>query len=312
MAPHRLHPGGNALTNARKEQWAYLIFGALHYLARALNQPDLTTLLSQVVQLQLHPATRMPFPPFTAEELAIFGYVEAKLLKQTAQPAHAISPPNRILSLTHWEILLPLLVSLTPTQREKFRTSQAPTSVDGHPVDPNAMDTTTVEADAPEQLPPVIDSHMHLDLMYRDHRMCSRDTESLDLMELFIKRENLHVEKVVANYCFPIHWPSSDHHLANDHDRRVYPTYGIHPKVASDNMSDARYHELAGRVSNPRCVAIGEVGLDFYHSDSSRDIALQKRLLGRIFDLAKARQQPLVIHSRERREGGYDAAYQIM
>ena len=174
------------------------------------------------------------------------------------------------------------------------------------------MDTTKVEADAPEQLPPVIDSHMHLDLMFRDHRICSRDTESLNLMELFIKRENLHVEKVVANYCFPIHWPSSDHHLANDHDRRVYPTYGIHPKVASENMSDACYHELAGRVSNPRCVAIGEVGLDFYHNDSSRDIALQKRLLGRIFDLAKARQQPLVNHSRERREGEYDAAYQIM
>ena len=252
----------------------------------------------------------MPFPPFTAEELAIFGYVEAKLLKQTPKPAHAMSPPNRILSLTHWEILLPLLESLTPTQHEEFRTSQVPTGVDGHPVDPNSMDTTTVEADAPEQLPPVIDSHMHLDLMFRDHRICSRDTESLDLMELFLKREDLHMEKVVANYCFPIHWSSSDHHLANDHSRRVCPTYGIHPKVASDNMSDARYHELAGRVSNPRCV--GEVGLDFYHNDSSRAIALQKRLLGRIFDLAKARQQPLVIHCRERREDEYDAAYQVM
>ena len=116
----------------------------------------------------------------------------------------------------------------------------------------------------------------------------------------------------MANYCFPIHWSSSDHHLANDHDRRVCPTYGIHPNVASDNMSDARYHELAGRVSNPRCVTIGEVGLDFYHNDSSCAIALQKRLLGRIFDLAKARQQPLVIHCRERREDEYDAAYQVM
>ena len=56
----------------------------------------------------------------------------------------------------------------------------------------------------------------------------------------------------------------------------------------------------------------GEIGLDFYHAHSSHAIATQKRLLGRIFDLAKARQQPRVIHCREKQENDYDAAYQVM
>ena len=84
------------------------------------------------------------------------------------------------------------------------------------------------------------------------------------------------------------------------------------PRVATDNISDACYHELAGRVSNPRCVAIGEVGLDFHHTQSSSAISNQKRLLGRMFDLAKARQKPLVIHCREKQEEDYNAAMKML
>ena len=66
---------------------------------------------------------------------------------------------------------------------------------------------------------------------------------------------DLHVEKVVANYCFRDHWPASHHHLHNDRDHRVHVTYGIHPN--EDIQEELRLTGVLGEDSTDKQVPDG-------------------------------------------------------
>jgi len=76
----------------------------------------------------------------------------------------------------------------------------------------------------------------------------------------------------------------------------VWFTVGTHPHQAHEEP-DVTVADLVGLASHPRCVAIGEAGLDYHYDKSPRDIA------ARVFrtHIAAARQTglPLVIHSRD-------------
>ncbi len=76
----------------------------------------------------------------------------------------------------------------------------------------------------------------------------------------------------------------------------VYATVGIHPHDVKTIQADtlAKLQELAG---NPRVVAYGEIGLDFYYMHSPK--ALQIQYFRGQIRLAKSIGLPMVIHSRE-------------
>ena len=76
---------------------------------------------------------------------------------------------------------------------------------------------------------------------------------------------------------------------------QVYAAIGRHPNSAT-GFDDADLAELEALASHPRCVAIGETGLDFY-----RDYAPatdQRRAFEAQIDLARRVDKPLVIHTR--------------
>ena len=76
----------------------------------------------------------------------------------------------------------------------------------------------------------------------------------------------------------------------------VYATVGVHPYDAED--FDARTGaEIEALARNPRVVAIGEVGLDFYRDHASREA--QKRAFCAQIELAKKVGKPLVMHIRD-------------
>ena len=76
-------------------------------------------------------------------------------------------------------------------------------------------------------------------------------------------------------------------------------TAGIHPHEAHPLSDDeiAAIEELARR---PKVVAIGEIGLDFYHEYSPRDGQLVA--LGQQLELASRVELPVVIHCRQAEE----------
>ena len=77
---------------------------------------------------------------------------------------------------------------------------------------------------------------------------------------------------------------------------QVYAAIGRHPNSAT-GFDDADLAELAGLAAHPKCVAIGETGLDFYRDGAPR--ADQERAFRAQISLARSVGKPLVIHTRD-------------
>ncbi len=75
----------------------------------------------------------------------------------------------------------------------------------------------------------------------------------------------------------------------------MYATIGIHPHEAR-LASEHAYAEMERLAQNPKVIAWGEIGLDYYYDHSPRDV--QKQVFLRQMELAGAAKLPLVIHCR--------------
>ena len=75
----------------------------------------------------------------------------------------------------------------------------------------------------------------------------------------------------------------------------VFASVGLHPNHTSDSWR-ADMQELAGLAGQPKVVAIGETGLDYYRT---RDHAVvQREMFQAHLDLVRQRHLPVIIHCR--------------
>lgn len=79
----------------------------------------------------------------------------------------------------------------------------------------------------------------------------------------------------------------------------IYSSVGFHPSVAKD-VTEEMFKEIETLAKNPKVVAIGEAGLDYYYDDSPRDI--QKEIFRRQIELAKSLKLPIIVHDRDAHE----------
>ena len=82
--------------------------------------------------------------------------------------------------------------------------------------------------------------------------------------------------------------------LAHRHEG-LFATAGVHPHEAAKAAPDA-LDRIRAAARDPRCVAIGETGLDHHYDHSPRDV--QRRLFIRHLELAAELDLPVVVHSR--------------
>jgi TatD DNase family protein len=75
----------------------------------------------------------------------------------------------------------------------------------------------------------------------------------------------------------------------------LYATIGIHPHEAK-LAQDTDFAELEGLAPEPKVIAWGEIGLDYYYDHSPRET--QKRVFVRQMELAAKARLPIVIHCR--------------
>jgi TatD DNase family protein len=76
---------------------------------------------------------------------------------------------------------------------------------------------------------------------------------------------------------------------------QVYAAIGHHPNQAT-GFDDADLTDLEALAAHPRCVAIGETGLDYYRDYAPR--ADQERAFHAQIELARRVDKPLIIHTR--------------
>ncbi|MHB9053247.1 MAG: TatD family hydrolase [Thermoleophilia bacterium] len=133
-------------------------------------------------------------------------------------------------------------------------------------------------------MPPLVDSHAHLDLL--------EDSENA-----LIAAREAGVDRIVA---VGIDLASSrravDFSATNDF---VYAAVGIRPHDAG-SVDDWAISELQKLAGSGKVVAIGETGLDYYRDRAPRES--QKAAFIRHMELARETGLPLIVHSREANE----------
>ena len=76
---------------------------------------------------------------------------------------------------------------------------------------------------------------------------------------------------------------------------RIFATVGIHPHEAK-LATDADFGELSALARNPKVIAWGEIGLDYFYDHSPREV--QRAVFLKQLELAHAAKLPVVIHCR--------------
>lgn len=79
-------------------------------------------------------------------------------------------------------------------------------------------------------------------------------------------------------------------------NRWIYAAAGIHPHEAQQAPVDY-LAQLAVLLAQPRCIALGEIGLDYHYDFSPRDV--QRRVFAEQLELARTTNKPVIIHDRE-------------
>ena len=87
----------------------------------------------------------------------------------------------------------------------------------------------------------------------------------------------------------------------------IYAAVGVHPgELAGFKPSDI--DEIERLAQHEKCVAIGEIGLDYYWDDSRKEE--QKQLLKAQLELALRLDKPVIIHDREAHADSMEILFQ--
>lgn len=76
----------------------------------------------------------------------------------------------------------------------------------------------------------------------------------------------------------------------------VYGAVGVHPDEAG-TLDEEQFGRMEALLMREKIVAVGEIGLDYYWDKESHD--LQKKWFIRQLELARKKNMPVIIHSRE-------------
>lgn len=76
----------------------------------------------------------------------------------------------------------------------------------------------------------------------------------------------------------------------------IYGAVGVHPSD-TEELNDENMEWMRQQAKKDKCVAIGEIGLDYHYPDPERSI--QRKWFERQLILAREINKPVIIHSRE-------------
>ena len=139
----------------------------------------------------------------------------------------------------------------------------------------------------------MIDTHLHLD----DEKLADRVDE---IYNAFAEHG---IEFVINNSC-DMSTMINGVDLANRYDK-IFATIGTHPHE-SKHFNQEFVATMEQLATNPKVVAVGEVGLDYYYDLSDR--ATQRDVFAQQIEIADKLQLPLTLHIRD----AYGDAWDIL
>ena len=76
----------------------------------------------------------------------------------------------------------------------------------------------------------------------------------------------------------------------------IYGAIGVHPSETAE-LTEESYSWLKEQCQKEKCLAVGEIGLDYYWPEPDHET--QKKWFLRQLDLAREIRKPVIIHSRD-------------
>ncbi len=134
----------------------------------------------------------------------------------------------------------------------------------------------------------LIDSHCHLDFPAFDH----------DRAKVLQRCRELGIGQIIIPGVVAQHWGRIIQlcRSSHGHTPQLYPALGMHP-LFMDQHHDNDLAQLSTMIESDRPVAIGEIGLDFYHKESDRPG--QQRLFEQQLMIAREANLPAILHIRK-------------
>lgn len=143
-----------------------------------------------------------------------------------------------------------------------------------------------------------IDTHAHLAML-----------EHASLSEVLERARESQIEKMVTVSVDEKSWESN--RLLAEGLANVWYSLGLHPHEARD-WKECKNRFLSARdlaQQNNKCVALGEMGLDFYYNHSDRDVQIE--CFEDQLKLAKQWNLPVIIHCRDAFQDTYNILRKI-
>ena len=135
-----------------------------------------------------------------------------------------------------------------------------------------------------------IDTHCHVLSEYYDN-----------INEVVNQCKKNNVNRIIVNGC-DINSNKEVLELVNKYDV-IYGAIGFHP-TELDDFKDEYFEFLENNISNPKIVAIGEIGLDYYYDNTDKN--KQKEIFKRQLDIANKYSKPIIVHSRNSIQDTYN------
>ena len=137
----------------------------------------------------------------------------------------------------------------------------------------------------------IFDTHTHLNV----DNFAGKEQEEIDFAaELGVVKMNIvGFDKPTINKSLA---------LSERYDQ-LYSTIGWHPTEAGSYSQEIE-DMIVSQLDNPKVVALGEIGLDYYWDDVPSD--KQKEIFQQQVDFAKKHQKPIIIHCRDAYEDTYE------
>ena len=258
--------------------WTRLANGLLTTLAEALGCASYQSLLERVCQEGWYPRDARR-PQKLSFQQKLFMWLWEREAKCTPTPFHrmGITPPTSVCCLLHHAVILCILPHVSAEVRDHLQRGDR--SVGAGVRRPLQRITWT------------IDAHCHLD----SHDLQTYEGRRWDA--------SLRFSHVVANFVFPFRWSRFEDTIA---DPRVFATAGIHPTVLQDSVTIPPEYcrQLSSLLAHPRCVGLGEVGLDYVRGPAPSQRFNQQQHLKDPLGMA------VVLHCRG--DGTYADALEIL
>ena len=166
------------------------------------------------------------------------------------------------------------------------------------PLSPGEKPTSTAED---LKLSKFIDTHCHLEYVFERFRhqgTFAQFTTQHRYPENF--------EGCITTFCDPMAFsPSFGIWQSLLREPNVWATFGTHPHNARYYQSSSLEDKMLAGLSHPKCVALGEIGLDYApHSPSTPEV--QRSVLTRQLELAVQLEKPVVLHCRDAEDDLFD------